>query len=169
MSGNNNMKTDGEKSSNPFNRPHREVGAGGSLAKPVVVLTTSLSVYELVDRMTHAARTVPGFVLRRSALQLDDAIALELSNPAASRALDELAPSIASEMPMKLLVRRRDGQTLLSYRDVKSIAVAHGIDQGDPLVVLLDSALRGLARVAEGDPRPRGRSKHSSPFVPTLV
>lgn len=97
-------------------------------------------------RIDHAAAAVQaGMALRPTAV-------LVFGNPRAGTPLMEVAPTLAIDLPLKVLVwQDKHGQTWLAYNDPEFLARRHGLGAGSEAVVgAMRRALQEVAGEAIG-------------------
>ncbi len=95
----------------------------------------------LVQRIDHAAAA------RASGLELEPTTVLVFGNPKAGTPLMIAAPTIALDLPLRLVVWQRGTSVQVAYRDPATVAASHGI--GDhPIVGKLTEVLAAIAVAA---------------------
>lgn len=99
----------------------------------------------ILARVDHAANA------RSVGLRLPPTKLLVFGNPRLGTPLMRLAPTVAIDLPQKMLVYEDDrGRVFIAYNDPLYLAERHGIDDEAPELEQMIGALRGLAAEAGG-------------------
>ena len=77
-------------------------------------------------------------------MDMPGATVLVFGNPALGTGLMLKAPSLALDLPLRILVREEGGGCRLSCRDACALAREHGLDEHDETVGRLNALLREL-------------------------
>lgn len=99
--------------------------------------------FTLVHRVDHAAAA------QTAGLTLEPSTVLVFGNPKGGTPLLQAAPTMALDLPLRVLVWQRDGKAWVSYREPASVAQAHGAAE-HPVVPKLRAALEAIAAAATG-------------------
>lgn len=130
-------------------------------APPASVLVTVASAHDHATTLTRAVAAIEerGFTLvhrvdhaaaaQTAGLTLEPSTVLVFGNPKGGTPLLQAAPTMALDLPLRVLVWQRDGKTSVSYRDPASVAQAHGAAD-HPVVPKLRAALEAIAAAATG-------------------
>lgn len=79
-------------------------------------------------------------------MDMPGATVVVFGNPAVGTRLMLKAPSLALDLPLRILVREEGGGCRLSCRDACALAREHGLDEHDETVGKLNELLRELLR-----------------------
>lgn len=77
-------------------------------------------------------------------LDMPGATVLVFGNPAVGTKLMLKAPSLALDLPLRVLIREEGEGCCLSYRDARALAREHGLDGADDIVGKLNGLLQAL-------------------------
>lgn len=111
----------------------------------VFTITAVGTFDEVKDRFDKAAEGMENVTLSESDQNIDGADKAQLekfkvftiSSPELTSTLLQQKPSLALDLPLRILVLEQGGQTQIIYTDPKEIASRHGISQADPNVAKL--------------------------------
>jgi uncharacterized protein (DUF302 family) len=95
----------------------------------------------VVSRIDHAAAA------QGVGLALDPATVIVFGNPKAGTPLMQVAPTIALDLPLRLLVWQRDGSVRVAYHAPAAVAASHGA-KDHPVVGKLTEALAAISDAA---------------------
>lgn len=79
-------------------------------------------------------------------MDMPGATVLVFGNPAVGTGLMLKAPSLALDLPLRILIREEKAGCCLSYRDVRALAREHGLDEQDDIVRKLNGLLHTLVQ-----------------------
>ncbi len=79
-------------------------------------------------------------------MDMPGATVLVFGNPAVGTKLMLKAPSLALDLPLRILVREEKGGSCLSYRDSRALAREHGLGEHDEIVEKLNALLQALVQ-----------------------
>ena len=123
------------------------LGAGTTTAEAVDRLTAAIEANEklkLIARVDHAAGA------ESVGLELAPTVEIFIGNPAAGTPLMHIAPTVAIDLPQKMLIiETADGVRVL-HNHPDYLASRHGIDAATPQLAAIAGALQNLANVAAG-------------------
>lgn len=127
-------------------------------ADGLVELNSAHSVRETADRLQDLllrkglrvfARVNHAENARGVDLELPPTVLSIFGNPRLGTPLMHCAPTVAIDLPQKMLIRQTgEGGVLLSYNDPRYLASRHGIEGCDEVLGRIQQALDGLARAA---------------------
>jgi uncharacterized protein (DUF302 family) len=100
-----------------------------------------LMVFAQID---HAAAA------REVGMDLPDEVVVVFGNPRAGTALMQADPRVGIELPLRMLVWNRDGQTIVGYNDPKVLAGAYNLTRQATTLDAMSSLLHALANDAAG-------------------
>lgn len=111
-----------------------------SVKDAVVRLRTQLKARDIpvFAEFDHKANAVG------AGLQMPEATVLVFGNPAVGTKLMLQAPSLALDLPLRILVWEDGDKRWLSYHDAASLARQHGIDPENEIVGKLNGLLQSL-------------------------
>ena len=95
----------------------------------------------VVQRIDHAAAA------RGAGLELDPTTVIVFGNPKAGTPLMQAAPTIALDLPLRVLVWQRDGSVRVAYHAPAAVAAAHGA-KDHPVAGKMTEALAAIAAAA---------------------
>ncbi len=87
---------------------------------------------------------------RSAGLSLRPTVVLVFGNPKIGTPLMEAAPSLAVDLPQKLLITAVDGETRILYNDPGYLAGRHGLSGDDPRIRKIRGVLESIAAGAAG-------------------
>lgn len=111
-----------------------------SVKDVVVRLKTQLKARDipLIAEFDHKANAVGvGSVM-------PEATVLVFGNPAVGTRLMLEAPTLALDLPLRILIREEGDKRFLTYRDSRALAREHGLDEANEIVDKLNGLLRSL-------------------------
>ena len=121
----------------------------------LVVLQSPYSVTESLDRMTAllekkgiqvTARVPHSRAAADVGIDLRPVELLLFGNPKLGSPLMQSQPTIAIDLPMKMIAwRDAEGQVWIGYNDPAWMAKRHGIKDRDPVVAKMSGVLKGLS------------------------
>lgn len=111
-----------------------------SVKDAVVRLKTQLQArgIPLFAEFDHKANAVG------AGLQMPEATVLVFGNPAVGTKLMLLSPSLALDLPLRILAWEDGEKRFLTYRDVKALAREHGLEEDNEIVGKLNGLLQSL-------------------------
>ena len=83
-------------------------------------------------------------------IELDPTVLVVVGNPALGSLLMQAAPSVAIDLPMKILITQAGDGVQVLHNDPMYLAERHGISEELPQLAMASGALQKLARVAAG-------------------
>lgn len=89
---------------------------------------------------------------RQVGLALRDTTVIIFGNPAVGTHVMEIAPLVALELPLKVLVWDDDGRTRITYADPIGVADRYGLDEGRDVFERVGPLVQ---RVVDGESGPR--------------
>ncbi len=98
----------------------------------------------LVARMDHSAGAAS------VGLELTPTIEVFFGNPAAGTPLMHIAPTVAIDLPQKMLIIQTDSGVRVLHNDPAYLAERHDIASDTPQLAAMTQALQNLANVAAG-------------------
>ena len=151
--------SEGETAALPTSTPGAKTGAGGA-GEGLVVVPGEETVEATVSRIRQAIEAGGAKILAvvdhaaaaaEVGLDLHPTTLVIFGNPAAGTPLMQAAPTVAIDLPLKILVWQDDrGTVQVGYNDPSDLADRHGIAGQDERLASLAVMLRKLATGANG-------------------
>ena len=119
----------------------------GTVAEAVDRLLAAVEAHEkisLVTKVDHQAAA------SKVGLELDPIVLIIVGNPALGSLLMQAAPSVAIDLPMKILIRQMGDGVQVLHNDPAYLAKRHQINEDLPQLAVGSGALQSLANVAAG-------------------
>ncbi len=119
----------------------------GTTAEAVDRLVAAIEAHEklgLVARVDHTAGA------ERVGLELTPTVEIFVGNPAVGTPLMHISPTVAIDLPQKLLIIQTDDGVRVLHNDPAYLADRHGIPAETPQLATAAGALQMLANVAAG-------------------
>lgn len=123
------------------------IGTSTNAAQAAARLTNAIEANDklrLVATVDHAANAAS------VGLELAPTIEILFGNPALGTPLMHLAPTVAIDLPQKMLIIETDSGVRVLYNDPAYLAERHGIAADTPQLAVVAGALEKLASVAAG-------------------
>jgi uncharacterized protein (DUF302 family) len=128
-------------------------------ASGVVTLGSAHTVAETERRLVQAIESAGLKVAARidhranalgAGLDLPPTVLLVFGDPRAGTPLIEQQRTIGLDLPLKVLIWEQAGRTVLAYNDPIYLARRHGIDDTQPMIAQMGTALERLLAAATG-------------------
>ena len=123
------------------------LGAGTTTAEAADRLTAAIEANEklrLIARVDHGAGA------ESVGLELTPTVEIFFGNPALGTPLMHLAPTVAIDLPQKMLIIETDDGVRVLHNDPSYLAERHAIPADTPQLAVIAGALQNLANVAAG-------------------
>ncbi len=123
------------------------LGSGTTTAEAVERLTAALDAHEklgLVAVVDHTAGA------ERVGLELTPTVEIFMGNPASGTPLMYVNPTVAIDLPNKILIIETDDGVRVLHNDPAYVAERHGIPLDTPQLAPSAQALQAMANIAAG-------------------
>ena len=102
------------------------------------------------DKLTLVARVDHAAGAERVGLDLAPTVEIFFGNPALGTPLMHVAPTVAIDLPQKILIIETTGGVRVLHNDPGYVADRHGIPADTPQLAIIAGALQSLANAAAG-------------------
>ncbi len=109
-----------------------------------------VAAIEANEKLRLVARVDHGAGAESVGLELTPTIEVFFGNPALGTPLMHLAPTVAIDLPQKILIIQTDRGVRVLYNSPAYLAERHGIDGDTPQLAVISGALQNLADVTAG-------------------
>lgn len=120
------------------------IGTNTTAADRLTGAIESNEKLRLIARVDHAAGA------ESVGLQLTPTVEIFSGNPALGTPLMHIAPTVAIDLPQKILIIETDDGVRVLHNDPAYLAERHGIPADTPQLAVVSGALQNLANVAAG-------------------